>query len=99
MLPALTVTPSAAASTRARVSALTAGLPDKARDTVGCETPANAAISNDVGRRCAIGGKAKPAEYVCIAEPHSSHFANPSIGSKNWKLVRAALPRLFVQEG
>ena len=28
---------------------------DKARLTVGCETPAKAAISNDVGRRCVIG--------------------------------------------
>ena len=37
--------------TRARVSALTERLPDSARDTVGCETPASAAISNEVGRR------------------------------------------------
>jgi len=30
-------------------------LPLRARDTVGCETPARAAMSNEVGRLCVIG--------------------------------------------
>src|SRR5690349_19751135 len=37
---------------RLRVSRLTTGLPRSARDTVGCETPARYAISNDVGFSC-----------------------------------------------
>src|SRR5688572_30125961 len=39
-------------SMRLRVSALTDGLPRKARETVGCETPARYAMSNDVGFSC-----------------------------------------------
>jgi hypothetical protein len=45
---------SAAARTRARVASLTDGLPLSARETVGCETPASAAMSNEVGRLCII---------------------------------------------
>ncbi len=30
------------------------GLPDSARETVGCDTPASAAMSNEVGRLCVI---------------------------------------------
>src|SRR5436190_11995052 len=37
---------------RLRVSRLTTGLPRKARDTVGCETPARNAMSNEVGFSC-----------------------------------------------
>ena len=50
----------AAASTRSRVSSLTDGLPLSARLTVGWETPARAAMSNEVGRRVLILGKGIP---------------------------------------
>src|SRR3546814_5953137 len=39
----------AIASTRLRVASLTVRSPRSARETVGCDTPASAAISNDVG--------------------------------------------------
>ena len=42
---------STAARTGARVFALTDGLPDIARDSVGCETQENLAMLNKVGRR------------------------------------------------
>ena len=40
--------------TRARVASLTDGFPDSARETVGWETPASAAMSKEVGRLCVI---------------------------------------------
>ena len=39
-------------SMRRRVSSLTIGLPRRARDTVGCETPARYAMSMDVVLPC-----------------------------------------------
>lgn len=44
---------------RLRVASLTDGLPLNARDTVGWDTPANAAMSNDVGLSF-IGGAGSP---------------------------------------
>ncbi|MEH3048644.1 hypothetical protein [Sphingomonas adhaesiva] len=37
---------------RARVARLTVGSPRKARETVGCDTPARSAMSNDVILPC-----------------------------------------------
>src|SRR3989344_5842197 len=65
---------------RRRVCSLTAGLPLSARETVGCETPASCAMSNEVGLRpilpLSVQSLAKPRyfrvfatfqpEYVCV---------------------------------
>jgi hypothetical protein len=48
---------SAAAKTLRRVSSLTEGFPESARETVGWDTPAIAAMSNEVGRLCIIEAK------------------------------------------
>src|SRR6187200_264133 len=58
---------------RLRVSRLTTGLPRKARDTVGCETPARNAMSNEVGFSCMHRG-------VNFAAPSGSDHARARRG-------------------
>src|SRR5690349_5476720 len=61
---------------RLRVSRLTTGLPRRARETVGWETPARNAMSNDVGFSC-IDRSA-----LWRAAPSSGEMMHGAIGEK-----------------
>src|SRR6187431_3000566 len=61
---------------RLRVSRLTTGLPRNARETVGWDTPARNAMSNDVGFSCI-----ERSAFLCAA-PSSGAIMHGPIGEK-----------------
>src|SRR5690349_6746458 len=61
---------------RLRVSRLTTGLPRKARETVGWDTPARNAMSKDVGFSCIDRGA------LFNAAPSSGEMMHGAIGEK-----------------